>query len=471
MGKYYLMHKNHACASMRLDEDDVNAKPHEVKINESERNHFPIGGKMNNMKFNDWWKDRAIPKTRQGSQTALQRLGYKTTANALISNMALSLTDCYWIKPSESQHTWEEVSLFSNNFQDVFGELTFCEDGEVDFRKETDFLKSVSTQGEVQKKWGIDENNRRFLIKGNYGNSYQQSINEVFATRLHEKQQWNNYVPYMLTKINLKNNTEGLGCLSYNFCNENVESISAWELLQTRRIKRDESLYYPFREICLDLGVKAEEFDNFMDYQIMTDFILTNTDRHMNNISILRNPDTLEVIGLAPIYDTGNSMFYNLSLEEMNKVQLGCEKIHSFVTSREVNLLKYVKNRNILNLDKCDIDFSIYEKDIQERHSRIDKVNELYKRKAGMIEEFQRGKNIWIPKEMNDKIIYSFSSEKQSTIDLQQFVNSNNDFINSENEKNEQTRTESKDAEANRLDMSQENTEAIKEEVDDLELF
>ena len=242
-------------------------------------------------------------------------------------------------------------------------------------------------------------------------------------------------------------------------------------MLQTRRIKRDESLYYPFREICLDLGVKAEEFDNFMDYQIMTDFILTNTDRHMNNISILRNPDTLEVIGLAPIYDTGNSMFYNLSLEEMNKVQLGCEKIHSFVTSREVNLLKYVKNRNILNLDKCDIDFSIYEKDIQERHSRIDKVNELYKRKAGMIEEFQRGKNIWIPKEMNDKIIYSFSSEKQSTIDLQQFVNSNNDFINSENEKNEQTRIESKDAEVNRLDMSQENTEAIKEEVDDLELF
>ena len=203
----------------------------------------------------------------------------------------------------------------------------------------------------------------------------------------------------------------------------------------------------------------------------MTDFILTNTDRHMNNISILRNPDTLEVIGLAPIYDTGNSMFYNLSLEEMNKVQLGCEKIHSFVTSREVNLLKYVKNRNILNLDKCDIDFSIYEKDIQERHSRIDKVNELYKRKAGMIEEFQRGKNIWITKEMNDKIIYSFSSEKQSTIDLQQFVNSNNDFINSENEKNEQTRIESKDAEVNRLDMSQENTEAIKEEVDDLELF
>lgn len=43
--------------------------------------------------------------------------------------------------------------------------------------------------------------------------------------------------------------------------------------------------------------------------------------------------------------------------------------------------------------------------------------------------------------------------------------------MNSENEKNKKTGTESKDTEVNRLDVSQENTEAIKEEVDDLELF
>ena len=64
MGNYYLMHKNNVCASMILDENDINAKPQKVKINEVCKEHFPIGGQMNNMRFVEWWKDRAIPKTR-----------------------------------------------------------------------------------------------------------------------------------------------------------------------------------------------------------------------------------------------------------------------------------------------------------------------------------------------------------------------------------------------------------------------
>lgn len=35
-------------------------------------------------KFHDWWKDRAIPKTRHGAKTALQRLGYSSTNSALV---------------------------------------------------------------------------------------------------------------------------------------------------------------------------------------------------------------------------------------------------------------------------------------------------------------------------------------------------------------------------------------------------
>lgn len=95
MGNYYLMHKNNVCASMILDENDINAKPQKVKINEVCKEHFPIGGQMNNMRFVEWWKDRAIPKTRQGSQTALQRLGYKTTANVFkIVAIILAIFNC-----------------------------------------------------------------------------------------------------------------------------------------------------------------------------------------------------------------------------------------------------------------------------------------------------------------------------------------------------------------------------------------
>ena len=38
------------------------------------------------------------------------------------------------------------------------------------------------------------------------------------------------------------------------------------------------------------------------------DDIMLNTDRHLGNFGLIRNAETLEWIGPAPIYDTGNSL-------------------------------------------------------------------------------------------------------------------------------------------------------------------
>lgn len=80
--------------------------------------------------------------------------------------------------------------------------------------------------------------------------------------------------------------------------------------------------YYVLKNVCLNFGISEEDFDSFMDYEIMTDYLLTNTDRHMNNISVIRNPDTLEVLGFAPIYDSGNSMYYNIPYEQLGRIRL-----------------------------------------------------------------------------------------------------------------------------------------------------
>lgn len=132
---------------------------------------------------------------------------------------------------------------------------------------------------------------------------------------------------------------------------ENIEIISAWELLQSIKLRQNESFYYPLKRICTSLGIKEEEFDYFMDYEIMTDYLMSNTYRHMNNIAIMRNPDSLEILGMAPIYDSGNSMFYNVP----------------------------------------------YEKDVLERHMRIPKLEELYERKRMQLKAFQEGRDIWKP--------------------------------------------------------------------------
>ena len=219
-------------------------------------------------------------------------------------------------------------------------------------------------------------------------------MNEIFATNLHKQQGFQNYTQYSLVKVQTTGGIEGLGCLSYDFCSEDVECISAWELLQTVKTKQNESLYYPLKKVCIGLGMEEQYFHDFMDYQIMTDYLLTNTDRHMNNIAIVRNPDTLELLGFAPIFDSGNSMFYNVPYEVLSKVRLSEIKTHSFI-EKESKLLQYVRNRTLVDIDKVEMDFSIYEKDILERHIRIPELKRLYQKKVDSLRNFQSGRDIW----------------------------------------------------------------------------
>lgn len=390
VNEYYLMHKDIPVCLMELSNDGALGN---YRKNQAALAHFPIGGQMNDMKFHEWWKDRAIPKTRNGAQSALQRLGYESTNSALVDNLALSLSDCYWIQPRGEGLTWADVNLFTNDFVDTFGELTINRDKIIDLRKKTKF-NCAASQGELQKKWCVDDSGRRYMIKGNYGESYQQSLNELFATELHRKQGFENYTSYQGIMVTVQSGIEGLGCLSYDFCSENKEIISAWELLQSTKIRQNESYYYPLKKICISLGIKEKEFDNFMDYEIMTDYLISNTDRHMNNIAVIRNPDTLEMIGMAPIFDSGNSMFYNIPYEQLNQIHLDNIETHSFV-KKEIKLLSYVKDRSLVDIEKAEMDFSLYKKDLLERHIRIPKLEELYEKKRMKLKAFQNGRNIW----------------------------------------------------------------------------
>ena len=273
--EYYLMHKDIPVCLMEISDDGTLGS---VRRNEAASAHFPLGGQMNNMKFHEWWRDRAIPKTRHGARSALQRLGYSSTNSALVNNLALSLSDCYWIRPREEKLTWKDTNLFTNDFVDTFGEITINRDHMIDLRKETRF-NCATSQGELQKKWCIDKEGRRYMIKGNYGQSYQQSLNEIFAAKLHEQQGFSEYTHYSLVRLQVDGNVEGLGCMCYDFCSEDVECISAWELLQTIKIKQNESYYYPLKKVCLKLGMSEEKFsDQFMIQEILCFIIF-----HMKN--------------------------------------------------------------------------------------------------------------------------------------------------------------------------------------------
>ena len=49
----------------------------------------------------------------------------------------------------------------------------------------------------------------------------------------------------------------------------------------------------------------------FLDRMLVLDYIIANEDRHFNNFGALRNAETLEWLGMAPIYDSGSSLGYD----------------------------------------------------------------------------------------------------------------------------------------------------------------
>lgn len=387
---FILMHKNIEVCRIQFE---TTGKVKSADIYANMIDHMPIGSSKDIHSFREWWSNRAIPKTRNNVKTALEKLGYENTSEALIDNLGLSLTDCYWIKPALQDIKWEDVNLFSNDFEDIFGDLTLNSGRKTSIADRTLF-NSATSPGELQKKWCIDKNKKRFLIKGNYGLSFQQSLNEVFASQLHKSQLFKNFVEYELTDLALTDGRKGIGCMSYNFCDEKTESISLSSIYNLENKKNHESNFEHLRNMCIKVGIKEKEFDNYFDYLILSDFLLTNTDRHLNNISILRDPDTLKVKGFSPIYDTGNSMCYKMSIEDIEDLNIYDIKTNS-IEKKETKMLKHVKNRRALDINKLKLDFSIYDKDIKENASRKDLYIKVFNKKIELLNIFQEGSNIW----------------------------------------------------------------------------
>ena len=79
-----------------------------------------------------------------------------------------------------------------------------------------------------------------------------------------------------------------------------------------------------------------EKIQAYMDYQTLTDFVISNTDEHLLNFGILRDTNTMQLIAPAPIFDSGNSMFFSDNrVSRYSRVELLERKITSFYATED----------------------------------------------------------------------------------------------------------------------------------------
>lgn len=402
LNQFYIMHKNKETGLVSLDKETG----YIISINILDKKEAPIGIN-NNKAFVNWWERRAIPKTQDNKDILLNDM---TNTEYMMKNLGLSLNDCYWIKPIESNYTWEQVNFFENNFYEIDME-------QIKGKTFTPFKPSATTQGELQKRWCVI-NNDRFLLKGNYGNMYRQSINEVFATLLHKKQNVE-HTSYSL--INLPTTMgEGIGCISKNFSNKDIEFIPAYDITFIDKKPNEKSEYQHYIDTCIKYGINRNIMQKHMDYMIMSDFLLTNTDRHLLNFGILRDVNTLKFIKPAPIFDTGNSMFHNFNY---NETKIYDVKITSFYKT-ETKMLEQVKNRDVLDLSKVPTIDELKELYSKDPYSVVylDNLIDGYCKKIEMLNAFQKGYSL---NPRSDKFYKKFNIENPFNLNEQKETEEN----------------------------------------------
>ena len=343
---FVLKHKDLDVAMMKMD---VRTGMIEYVLSVYLPEELPVGCAPDGTGLGEWWKLRAIPDSRKGIRQVLSRLSEETSQSLMLSSYGLSLTDHYWIQPVGQELYWKDLNFYENNFEDKLGDILTDSERE---RSASDGISklspSVSVNGDMKKKWIIREGGR-YLLKVNPNYHSQQAVNEVIAGKLHERLGWKNYVSYEMGTIHISGR-EYPCSLSPMFTSVETEFVSAYQIVAAYKMPNDVSLYEALIRQAVSLGADEKEVRAFLEYMILTDFILTNTDRHLNNFGFIYDPRQHRLSGMAPLFDTGNSLFYDYDVIPHGRNLLDIP-VNSF-SKREADQLHYVKSDAGVKLER-----------------------------------------------------------------------------------------------------------------------
>jgi len=360
---YILTHGNISVAEMEIDEETAAiSKIGAVFAPE----HIPVGisvngGRPNRGDMNDWWHGRSIPASRQNIREAIKALGVSSAEKLITKCFGLSLSDQYWANPVNAPLEWEKINFFDNGFSEDVGDVLF---GEAVRGGQLNLISPDNTSdGWLKKKWKIIDG-RRCLIKGGSDPFWQQPLNEAMASsvmnrlgipHVHYYVIWENGLPYSVCE---------------NFLDSKTELVSAFYIHNTKKITDANLLYEHYVDCCKALGIPGAQ--SSLDKMLAVDYLIANSDRHLNNFGGVRDARTLEWIGPAPLFDNGSSFWYNQDAANVVSTvsKMGDTKSQPFFDTHEkqIRLVKDFSWLDFAFLSGIDEEFG----ELLEKSPRID---------------------------------------------------------------------------------------------------
>lgn len=187
------------------------------------------------------------------------------------------------------------------------------------------FSYHIMASGTREKTWTSNDGSS-YLFK-----SPKYSLSEVWAEKL--AAEIGDIIGLKTMEVDFAVHEGKVGALLNSYINKNEEPIDGAQILSAFINEFDlNSLDYYYIENIIEAlsseGYLTFVLDDFID-QIIFDILIANQDRHCENWEIIRDFKN-DTIQLAPIYDNGSSLGFNVSEGVMKKYVSGEEQLSSF---------------------------------------------------------------------------------------------------------------------------------------------
>ena len=300
---YFLMNKNNVVAA--FDKKPATAFSDEVQFIETERmGKLPFGFED----INSWLNSRKSSKHNAHLQKLMRQMGCDDNEGFIRTTHAATINDTFWIKSDRETLTWEQVSLYSNQFTETISRLAFEGVGlyVADFSSTS---PELACEGSFRKCFRKEEQRGCFgsdIFIYKRGNEFSQGLEpycEMLASEIAAVISPENYVPYQTVLLHDK-----LASKCNLFTNEQYGYASF------SKMKKANGLQDVF-----DFFDKIGASQEFRE-MLVVDSLCFNQDRHAGNYGVLFNNDTLEIRGMAPVFDLNLSMLPYASMSDFENI-------------------------------------------------------------------------------------------------------------------------------------------------------
>ncbi len=237
--------------------------------------------------INDWIDDRQIAKHRTSIKRLMQELGIDNRKGFIDMVRCVSLTDTFWMRGENSELAWEDVSLYTNGFDDVVARIAFDGVGMYG-RQFSSTSPEFGTSGSFDKCWVREADGPHLLKRGTsgYANAGFEPYSEKLCSDILDATSIG-HVPYSLRNYHGK-----LASDCPLFTSEEFGFVPAIRMFG-KRFGIDDVLSF-----LADHGG-----DELFRQMLVMDAVCVNVDRHAGNYGFLVRNDTGEVLGMAPLFD------------------------------------------------------------------------------------------------------------------------------------------------------------------------